>query len=44
MGLFGLVLSSLQAAVLEREAIWNVTWTPQVKLASSIVQACLADV
>ena len=34
MGLFGLVLSSMQAALLERDAVANVTWTPQVSYSS----------
>ena len=37
MGLFGLVLSSLQAAVLERDAVTSVSWTPQVW---SIISIC----
>ena len=30
MGLFGLVLSSAQAALMERGAVASVAWTPQV--------------
>ena len=43
MGLFGLVLSSVQAAVLEREAVANVSWTPQVWYHSLHLQACSAN-